>query len=441
MEWVGAVTGGAIISAQRTATGASRGTWLVDVRAPGGEVRELVLRHDTGDGPLSGSELTMGREAKLLKALYAAGIRAPQVVAVSGDGNSTLVVRVPGTSDYSGLTDDQREAVMTDFFTELARVHSLDIGPLDVDFRRPATPAENPLVDLDLWEGHFKTFRRSASSMPLVAWAFAWLRRNAPTNAERTSVCHGDCGPGNFLHHQGKVSAILDWEFSHFGDPMDDLGWVVWRAASMGEAFLTRHFERYGALAGVTVDWRRIRYYEIFVQVRMAVACLGALERRSGNMNAAIYFNVAPALEARIVSLIAHYEGVDLPPIALPEGSQGTIESEVADTLISDLSQVIIPSLTDDVVNQRAGGDLTLLMHLRAVDQRGAGLEMAELASLASLLGARPSSLADGWATLGKLVADAAGARHQQLLAHFHQTAAFHAALWPGIGNIMRAAA
>ncbi len=65
--------------------------------------------------------------------------------------------------------------------------------------------------------------------MRLAHLALEVLRRLAPASVPRTVVCHGDVGPGNFLHDGARVTALLDWEFAHLGDPMDDLAWWVFR--------------------------------------------------------------------------------------------------------------------------------------------------------------------------------------------------------------------
>lgn len=83
--FVEAATGGRIERFERTATGASRATWLVDVEGPGGTAR-LVARRDTGDGPLSGTELSLAREAAVYRALAPTPVRIPRLLAASDDG-------------------------------------------------------------------------------------------------------------------------------------------------------------------------------------------------------------------------------------------------------------------------------------------------------------------------------------------------------------------
>jgi thiamine kinase-like enzyme len=43
-------------------------------------------------------------------------------------------------------------------------------------------------------------------------------------------LVHGDYGPNNLLFNPVtlEVQAILDWEWAHAGDPLEDLAWCEW---------------------------------------------------------------------------------------------------------------------------------------------------------------------------------------------------------------------
>jgi len=43
-------------------------------------------------------------------------------------------------------------------------------------------------------------------------------------------LVHGDYGPNNVLLDPAtfQVTAVLDWEFAHLGDPVEDLAWCEW---------------------------------------------------------------------------------------------------------------------------------------------------------------------------------------------------------------------
>jgi aminoglycoside phosphotransferase (APT) family kinase protein len=60
-----------------------------------------------------------------------------------------------------------------------------------------------------------------------------WLDANAPVS-DRITVVHGDYRVGNFLRQGGRITAILDWELVHLGDPHEDLAWAGLRAFSPG---------------------------------------------------------------------------------------------------------------------------------------------------------------------------------------------------------------
>lgn len=55
---------------------------------------------------------------------------------------------------------------------------------------------------------------------------FAWLRENIPAAPPRASLIHGDAALSNFLIEDGRVTAILDWELAHIGDPAEELAYL-----------------------------------------------------------------------------------------------------------------------------------------------------------------------------------------------------------------------
>ena len=62
-------------------------------------------------------------------------------------------------------------------------------------------------------------------------------------------LVHGDYGPQNLLLEVApwKVSALLDWEFAHAGDPIEDLAWAEWIVRM-------HHTDAVGALSALFVD-------------------------------------------------------------------------------------------------------------------------------------------------------------------------------------------
>jgi len=445
LDWIATLSGGKVIRCERAASGASRGTWLIDVERADG-VAALVLRRDTGDGPLSGTPLTLEREARVYRALADSGVAIPRLVGVSPAGDALLVERASGRDDFAALSDSgEQQAVAESFLRALARLHCVDTRSAHFDdFARPRDVAEHALLELDLWQGILAA--RVRRPVPLLYFAFDWLRRHPPADVQRTVLCHGDAGPGNFLFERGQVTAILDWEFAHLGDPMDDLAWLGVRAHLLGFPPLAPLLELYQRESGLSVESRSIRFYQAFVLLRMAVSCLAALDNRpsSGQMEASTYLNLLPVLQHWLVVVLADLAGVDTPAFAAAVGmSPNDWEAvEVVDVVVDEMSRFVMPALAEPAQRRRAMGILSLLLHLQQRQRSGGVVYDAEVNDLYDLLGSPEPSRADGLAHLQELLR--AGARSgklpvddARLLRHFaRQTARTVAALWPVVSAL-----
>jgi hypothetical protein len=106
LPWIEEVTRGRVTRCERIFYGQSRGTWLVDVTREDGDCLALVLRQDTGDGPLSGTELTLAREAVVYKALRNTEVRIPKLLESTVSGDALLVERAQGTEQFGAVTDE-----------------------------------------------------------------------------------------------------------------------------------------------------------------------------------------------------------------------------------------------------------------------------------------------------------------------------------------------
>src|SRR5438067_4778062 len=430
--WVANVTGGTVTSFERVETGSSRGTWLVDIDLDGTDgTRHLVLRRDTGDGPLSGTELSLQREAVVYEALRDTAVAIPRLVARSDDGEALLVERAGGHAEVASIDDEEtKRRVALSFIERLADLHAVDTSTLELPgFARPTTPAERALNDLELWERIFN--ERVKRPAPLFRWAYRWLRAHPPETGDRTVVCHGDVGPGNYLFEDGAVTAILDWEFAHLGDPLDDVAWLTVRGHHIVRfADPAAELRHYADLTGVDLDQPRLRWYQAMVLVRMATACLAALDRSGGEMDRATYFNLLPLLSCLLTPVLAELSGVELDEPEVPAAGEGGDEAEVVETLFGDLLGVVMPALADNLVaTRRAGGMMTLLLHLQAADRLRAQLDSVELEELSRGLGWRPSSMTDALSAVDGFVTRTDPDAGADLLRFFHRSARRRAAL------------
>jgi aminoglycoside phosphotransferase (APT) family kinase protein len=283
--------GGRVLELKRTAFGSSRVTLLVDVEDAGGERRALVLRHDSGDGPMSGTDIDLAHEAVVYRALASQPVRIPRLIAEAADGRTLLVERARGSEDFGGLEPDERTAVARDFAAALAELHVVDPDDLSL----PGVTAAGG--DLLRWlELHRERVDRPDE---VTRFAGEWLGAHAPPQAKRTVLCHGDAGAGNFLHEGGRVTALLDWEFAHLGDALDDVAWVLVRSHLLGgEDEMRAALPEWSRLAQLPLDAERIRYYRALVLLRMAISCQVALSHgeASGPMDLTTYQTLLPYL-------------------------------------------------------------------------------------------------------------------------------------------------
>jgi aminoglycoside phosphotransferase (APT) family kinase protein len=77
------------------------------------------------------------------------------------------------------------------------------------------------------------------------------------------------------------VTAILDWEGAHLGDPIEDLGWLCvksWRFGAVDKpagGFGSREqlWKAYEGAGGGRVDPVRAHWWEVFGTVRWGIIC------------------------------------------------------------------------------------------------------------------------------------------------------------------------
>lgn len=88
-------------------------------------------------------------------------------------------------------------------------------------------PPVTPEADAIRW----REFARAADAPALVASFDRLLGKPAPRSGE-PAVVHGDTKLSNLMWLDGKVSAVLDWEMTLNGEPLADLGYMLYSFAS-----------------------------------------------------------------------------------------------------------------------------------------------------------------------------------------------------------------
>ena len=165
--------------------------------------------------------------------------------------------------------DGHGEQIGREFWQHLGTLAALDHRALGLaDVRNGQASAGFWASELDWWEAIFR--KGEGVTEPIVHAAIRWLRRNPPAEAAKPAIVHGDYRVGNFLFtSDGKISAILDWEMCHIGDPLEDIAWAI-------DPFwpMTRHLPLEESLieweraSGLIVDREALDWWRLFAAVK-----------------------------------------------------------------------------------------------------------------------------------------------------------------------------
>lgn len=216
------VRGDEITAVRAVSTGHSNETYLLDGL-------DAVLRLPPSGEPLF-TQYSMATQYHLL-AVVGGYPTAPPVPAVRhlcldrdvlGD-EFYLMERVPGDiigeyelADWFAEADETaRDALAEQYVSAIAAVNRL---PMLEVAGRPQAPADEL--------GGWRAMAERASAHDLVAGFDALLKRDLPITGP-PAVVHGDPKLANFLWDKGNLAAVLDWEECYNGEPLRDLGYML----------------------------------------------------------------------------------------------------------------------------------------------------------------------------------------------------------------------
>jgi len=287
------------------AGGYSRETYRFDAHVKRGgkwEAVPLILRKDP---PAAAAILFTSRQMEhdLLKAVrqhtnipvsdsYFAvmdagvlGERAMVIERVKGCGEPSLLF-------HGGANEDQAESVATHLCELIAELHLTDMSKLNPD--GALNDPRNEGIDVSSWERYMDTatdyyvrsYRKLAfSPLPTFYDGYLHLRRNRP-RPTKLVVTHGDFNPSNFLYEDGQVTALIDWENAHVGDPREDLGWLmlmdtlsntnIFGSVKKEGGFIPY----YNKLTGADVTPEEVGYFSLFTAGNIGVPVGSAAKRR-----------------------------------------------------------------------------------------------------------------------------------------------------------------
>ena len=378
----------------RAGGGAVRSGAEVDVARGTGLVRCYLayVAGRRGGGNVHGKFI---REASILEALRATKIRVPGLLASDPDLGAHLFEFVDGEDRFARIADRRTALrVATDFVSDLARLHCLDVSTLPLEgFGEVRSPAEYVSMEIERMAAeHAET----GPADPLIVYGLRWLRRNVPCYDGPAVVVHGDAGPGNFLFVEDKVTAVLDWEQCHYGDPLEDFAWMSVRAMIQAWVPFPPLLGTYQRLSGIVVDLDRIRFYRIYTLLGMIVRSHRRFAQRpealatQDRLGAGMMF--AMVHRRAYVHGLADAMDLTLPQVSLPEGEVSASAPYIR-SLLRQTRELIVARTDDQVIAETAKDMARVLKYMLHELQLGDALRQDELNDISSFLGTRHSSL------------------------------------------------
>ena len=277
-----------IARAELLSGGAVQENWRIDVTVNGGPragAHSLVLRTDAAER----LSMSLDRHSELacIRAAHAAGVKVAEPIAECADrsviGAPFAVQRlIRGVAQARRIVRDPHldrhgPELARELGEQLARIHT--IRPPRDQLAFLVIP-EPDAVSAAVSEMR-RALDKATEARPALEYVLRWLVDNRPVPRPQALV-HGDFRTGNYLVENNRLAGILDWEFAHWGDPREDLGWFCarcWRfgndkLAAGGIATRDHLLAGYNAVAEVPVTATELAYWEVLGAARWATIAL-----------------------------------------------------------------------------------------------------------------------------------------------------------------------
>lgn len=282
--------------------GACQDNYLLHLKA-GALDEKLVLRTDKG-GSLLGS-LTRPQEYQVIEKAVAAGVLTPSVKWLSEDTSIFghpfyLMQKIEGTANPRDILKNKKidfKKLAADVATNLGKIHSIRYASAVLPFLDHKIKQNSTEISTAAIAQCRKLLDELPGGYPGIELCLNWAEANAPVTDELV-LCHSDFRSGNFMVADGNLTGILDWEFAHWGDRHEDIGYLRmrdWRFGKIkneigGFAAPEDFYPHYEKATGVKLDPEKIRYWEVMGNIRWAIGAAQQGERHLSGKDKGIEF-------------------------------------------------------------------------------------------------------------------------------------------------------
>ena len=301
---------------------------------------------------------------------------------------------------------EDKATLARDFVGQLAALHRIDA-------RHPALavlgdPAEPPSVRITARVAELQQLNLAHARDPIYQVALAWLAANVPADNGSSVVLHGDAGPGNFLFEGDRVTALVDWELSHLGDPMEDLAQIWVRSLIQPFVPMREVFAAYEAAGGTPVDVARVKYHRLYFQLGFTVAGQAAGANTAARVGATGTAMLFGTMHKRvIVRSVAELAGIALVDPVMPECAPDWTDRGFAIAL-DDLRDEIVPAAANQRAAARAKELARMVKFWRKRASHGAAYDTAEEAEITQVLDQPDTAVWEARSALTQAIADGA---------------------------------
>lgn len=243
---------------------------------------EFIIRRDPIVATVDNDCHLVKREYPVIKAAFARGFPAPDALWVDTDhptlpGGDFMVMRRAGGvtgGNVFGATEALSDDLVEVLAVAMARLHTLppctELGDLTSAIRADSwglTIQEATRRYIQDWFDIY--LRESHSPSPTLVALYGWLLDNVPDAEGAPVLLHADIGFHNMLIENGRLTALVDWEFAHVGDPAEDFGMAKNSSSNYDWDSFTRY---YRAAGGPEISPERLHFFRIWHHVRNASA-------------------------------------------------------------------------------------------------------------------------------------------------------------------------
>ncbi|MBK5123956.1 phosphotransferase family protein [Burkholderia sp. R-69980] len=311
-----------IEEAKRLSGGAIQENWALTASVSSGPYagsHRWVLRTDAQSAVAA--SLSRSAEFAVLQVSYAAGVRVPKPLWLCRDRSATgreffIMTFAAGTASAHRLTREsalvpEPRLLAHDLGANLARLHA--IAPPCAALPFLSVPQRSPA--LEAIAGYRAYLDSLAERFLALEWGLRWCEIHAPKEWT-LRLTHRDYRTGNYLVQDGRLSAVLDWEFAAWGDPDEDIGWFTarcWRFAQPGNEAggigkLEDFLAGYATVADLEIDASSLRYWQVMAHLRWAIIALQQAQRHDSgqqrSLELALTGTLVPELSLEIMRLI-----------------------------------------------------------------------------------------------------------------------------------------